>query len=110
MTEAADASNEGYLSPTLEQIASALRNDPDNLAKAVRNRFVLDLVERVLRLLGLITGFILAWHIVDDASHLVEHGHEWAGVVLGTLDVVGLIGVFVTGRYVEHRIQLRLRE
>lgn len=47
---------------------------------------------------GLAAGFIVAVLFLLVAAWLIDGGHEIAGVVLGTVDLVALTAVFVLGR------------
>jgi uncharacterized membrane protein len=47
--------------------------------------------------LGLVAGLIIALAFLGVSYLLIDHGHETAGAVLGTIDIVGLVGVFVYG-------------
>ncbi len=46
---------------------------------------------------GLWAGFIVALCFLGGAVFLVFNGHEWAGTIVGGLDIVGLVSVFVIG-------------
>lgn len=47
---------------------------------------------------GLVTGFFVAVLFLGVAAWLINDGHEVAGTVLGSFDLVGLVAVFVLGR------------
>ncbi len=47
---------------------------------------------------GLWTGFAISVIALGLAALLVLKGHDWAGVSLGTIDLVALASVFVIGR------------
>ena len=47
--------------------------------------------------LGLAAGLIIALAFLGVSYLLIDGGHETAGAVLGTVDIVGLAGVFVYG-------------
>ena len=47
---------------------------------------------------GLAAGFVVAVLFLLVAAWLIDGGHEIAGVVLGTVDLVALTAVFVLGR------------
>ncbi len=49
---------------------------------------------------GLVTGFTIGIVIIVLSFILILYGHDLAGTILGTVDLVGLIGVFVYGRTV----------
>ncbi len=49
-------------------------------------------------LLGLIAGFLIAILFLLASWDLVRNGHEVAGTILGTIDLVALVTVFVSGR------------
>jgi hypothetical protein len=51
---------------------------------------------------GLVLGFIIAVLFLIVSAALIINGYEVAGTILGTVDVVGLVTVFVVGR-VEQR-------
>ena len=48
--------------------------------------------------MGLIAGFLIAVLFLLASWDLVKSGHEVAGTILGTIDLVALVTVFVTGR------------
>ena len=47
---------------------------------------------------GLVSAFILALTFLGAATSLIFCGHEVGGTVLGTVDLVALVTVFITGR------------
>ena len=47
---------------------------------------------------GLAAGFVVAVLFLGVAAWLINDGHEVAGTVLGSFDLVGLVAVFVLGR------------
>lgn len=47
---------------------------------------------------GLITGFTIGVLIIVLSFILIREGHDTAGTILGSIDLVGLVGVFVFGR------------
>jgi uncharacterized membrane protein len=47
---------------------------------------------------GLLAGFVVAISFFAGSVYLVVGGHEVAGTVLGTVDLVALVSVFVLGR------------
>jgi len=50
---------------------------------------------------GLYTGFTIGIVMLALSFVLVMYGHDWAGTVFGTIDLLGLIGIFVYGRNVK---------
>lgn len=59
--------------------------------------------EYKLRWWGLWTGLIIAIAFLSAATFLIASGHDTAGTVLGTVDLVALTAVFVTGRTTSRR-------
>jgi len=47
---------------------------------------------------GLVLGFTLAVLFLVVSTALIVRGHQWAGAVLGSVDLVALVTVFVVGR------------
>ncbi len=47
---------------------------------------------------GLIAGFVVAVSVLAGAAWLIDSGHDAAGIILGSVDLVGLVAVFVLGR------------
>lgn len=47
---------------------------------------------------GLILGFLLAIAFLYAAYQLTIKGHDVAGIILGTIDIVALVSVFVIGK------------
>jgi len=52
---------------------------------------------------GLWTGFAISVIALGLSATLVLKGHDWAGLSLGTIDIVALASVFVTGRRAQGR-------
>lgn len=50
-----------------------------------------------LSMWGLIAGFILSAMVILGGIYLIILGHDWAGSVLISVNLVGLAGVFVYG-------------
>lgn len=46
---------------------------------------------------GLVAGFIVALAGLAASFFMIDGGHEVAGVIVGTTDIVGLVGVFIYG-------------
>jgi uncharacterized membrane protein len=44
---------------------------------------------------GLAAGFTVAMSFLGVSGFLIGHGHDTAGTILGTVDLVALVGVFV---------------
>jgi uncharacterized membrane protein len=59
---------------------------------------------------GLVLGFIIALLFLAASVGLVVTGHETAGTVIGSVDIVGLAGVFVYGRSSQRRERERKAE
>jgi len=49
-------------------------------------------------LLGVTAGFLIAIFFLLASWDLIKNGHEVAGTILGTIDLVALVAVFVTGK------------
>ncbi len=47
---------------------------------------------------GLAAGFVTALSFLGAAVYLIHGGHDTAGTVIGSVDIVGLVSVFVIGR------------
>lgn len=58
---------------------------------------------------GLVTGFTIGVLIIVLSFILILKGHDRAGTVLGTTDLIGLVSVFVFGRITKQK-QLRQRD
>jgi hypothetical protein len=58
----------------------------------------LDRQEVYLSWAGLISAFIITLAFLSVSGWLIFTGHEVSGTILGTVDIVGLVTVFVTGR------------
>ena len=43
-------------------------------------------------------AFVVAVLFLVAAWHLISHGHPTAGTILGTVDIVGLVSVFILGQ------------
>ena len=54
--------------------------------------------ERIASFFGPILGFFIAALFLLAAWDLINKGHDTAGTVLGTIDIVALVTVFITGR------------
>jgi uncharacterized membrane protein len=52
---------------------------------------------------GLIVGGIVAFAFLIAAYRLIQAGHSLAGTFLGTVDLTGLVAVFVLGRASQRR-------
>lgn len=58
----------------------------------------LDRQEVYLAWAGLLSALIIALSFLGVSAALVAAGHGLAGTVIGTVDLVALVAVFVTGR------------
>jgi len=47
---------------------------------------------------GLAAGFVTALSFLGAAVYLIHGGHDTAGTIIGSVDIVGLVSVFVIGR------------
>jgi hypothetical protein len=47
---------------------------------------------------GLTAGFLVTLAFLGVAGWLINGDHEWSGTVLGSVDLVALVTVFVLGR------------
>ena len=56
---------------------------------------------------GLACGLIVTLSFLVVSYLLIEDGHEVAGTILGTVNLVGLVGVFVFGSYVLREERIR---
>lgn len=52
---------------------------------------------------GLWLGFILAVVVLGGSGWLIDRGHDAAGTTVASIDLVGLVGVFVYGRHDQAR-------
>lgn len=50
---------------------------------------------------GLVLGFLVTIAFLGGAIYLISNGHDTAGTVLGTVDIVALVAVFVVGRRID---------
>lgn len=78
-----------------ERIVTVFEKQSDhrmNLEKKVVGR------QTFQSLLGQIFGFILAVVFLIAGFYLVIDGHEVAGITIFSLDIVGLVAVFVIGK------------
>ncbi len=48
---------------------------------------------------GLIAGFTIAVLFLVASVFLIHEGHDIAGTVIGTVDIVGLVTAFLTGTH-----------
>lgn len=48
-----------------------------------------------LNLLGLASGLVVALSFLGVSAWLIDGGHDAAGTILGTVDIVALVGTFV---------------
>lgn len=58
----------------------------------------LDRQETYLTWVGLAMAFTLALSFLGVSAWLIYSGHEVGGTILGTVDLVALVTVFITGR------------
>ena len=49
--------------------------------------------------IGQILGFIIALLFLLAGTHLIANDHDIAGAVISSLDIVGLVGIFVLRKY-----------
>ena len=47
---------------------------------------------------GLVFGFLVTLAFLAVATYLIQNGHDVAGTILGSVDLVALVAVFVAGR------------
>lgn len=47
---------------------------------------------------GLACGFVITMTFLGVSAFLIVRGHGWEGTILGTVDIVALVSVFVIGR------------
>lgn len=59
---------------------------------------------------GLWLAFIIALIVLVGCGWLIDRGHDVAGTTIATLDLVGLVGVFVYGRHDQARQESRRAE
>jgi uncharacterized membrane protein len=84
--------------PSAKWIKECHEVDPDYVARILR------MMEREQRfrhrqtLVGVIVGFVVALAFLAASAWLILNGHEISGAVLGTVDLVALVTVFVLGR------------
>jgi uncharacterized membrane protein len=52
---------------------------------------------------GLVAGLVVALAFLFVSYRLIQDGHSLAGTVLGTVDLTGLVAVFVLGRASQRR-------
>jgi uncharacterized membrane protein len=56
---------------------------------------------------GQILGLIIALSFLAASTYLVSTGHDVAGSVLGTVDIVALVTIFVAGRGTSERKSIK---
>ena len=56
--------------------------------------------------IGQIFGLIITILFLSSSVYLVSTGHEVAGTVLGTVDLVALVTIFVLGRGTHERVSI----
>jgi len=94
--------------PDIEKMVALKELSPDSLDKIIDtsietikniNELRAKEEKRIGRdtLLGLIAGLLIAISFLLASWDLVKNGHEVAGTVLGTIDLVALVTVFVKG-------------
>lgn len=82
----------GQIAPDLvDQIVTASEDE-----RAHRHR--MDTLQSRRASLGLVAGFAIAVLFLIVSAWLIRNGHDVAGVVLGSFDLVALTAVFVLGR------------
>lgn len=59
---------------------------------------------------GLLAGFTIAIVFLVVSALLISNGHPVPGTILGTVDLVSLVGVFVFGRVDQRRERERQRQ
>jgi uncharacterized membrane protein len=52
---------------------------------------------------GLWIAALLAVFVLGGAFWVISNGHDWAGATIASIDLVGLCGVFIYGRYDQNR-------
>ena len=52
----------------------------------------------VIETIGLFLGFLISMAFLYAAYDLTEKGHDVAGIILGTVDLVALVSIFVLGK------------
>ena len=52
---------------------------------------------------GLWQAYTLALLVLSGAMFLIYKGHDEAGTVIASIDLIGLCGIFIYGRHDQHR-------
>ena len=65
------------------------------LESQVENRLRIERAEARRDTYGLLAAFLLAAAIIVGGVYLISEGHDWAGASIITVNLVGLVGVFV---------------
>lgn len=81
-----------------ELAAYAAANDVTRAAldRALTRQYRLKRQKYWLNVLGLITGLIVALSFLGVSAWLIDGDHTVAGTILGSVDLVALVTVFVT--------------
>ena len=68
------------------------------LEKLLDHQMTLERRQQNLEWAGLISALIIALSFLAVSAGLIAAGHEVGGTVMGTVDLVALVSVFVVGR------------
>ena len=91
--------------PAPEDLAAYGQISPDLVNRIVKasederaHRHRMDALQSRRASMGLAAGFVVAVLFLVVSAWLINHGHDVAGAVLGSFDLVALTAVFVLGR------------
>lgn len=84
--------------PPIEWIRECHAINPDYVQRVYRLQEREMTFRHVQTYLGLATGLLISFAFLGTSAWLIVTGHEVSGTVLGTVDLVALATVFVTGR------------
>lgn len=70
----------------------------DEVRELMRQKRQLDKATSRRKTTGQWLGFVIALAFLGVSAWLINGGHDTAGVILGSVDLVALVAVFVTGR------------
>jgi uncharacterized membrane protein len=85
-------------SSAMAQLAQTGYLTPDDISEMIMHQHYLDRRNVHLQFGGMICGLITALAFLGAATYLIATNHDTAGSILGTVDLVALVAIFVTRR------------
>jgi uncharacterized membrane protein YhaH (DUF805 family) len=88
------------------ELARYARADPETrklIRQIMKRQYRLAREPYWLNILGLSSGFIIAIAFLAVSGWLINGDHAVAGTILGTVDIIGLVSVFVYANTVQRR-------